>query len=324
MIPALAMSTRLANTPRVDGGRHVSTTVLAVLALTAALGGCSREDGASAPRQPNLSTAAPVAAIAPPSAPVADPARPAAATGSDTRQAWMQAIFAQAYDAQKKQALAQIEVDGVSEYMLMTLASATELPDGRVAVVVNGMQADENGVDITGHASPGILNVYILLRDGDAWKVGERREALSSLGSMGQFGGVTWITLGPGKPGFIVSSGGMWQGYAISHADIFELGNGMRHLGGLEEASGNSGACVPGLESGCWEIEGKISIAASGSPDGYADLQVDFSGKRYSVSEDPGGKEVEHLTETIRQRAIYRFDGKAYVLASGANPVPDI
>lgn len=238
----------------------------------------------------------------------------------------MQAIFAQAYDPQKEEALTELEIDGVREHLLMTLVSATELPDGRIAVVVNGAQADENGADISGHGSPGILNVYLLLRDNGGWKVGERREGLSSLGSMGFIGGVTWVTLGPGKPGFIVASGGTWQGYSISHAEIFELGNGMRYLGSLQQASDNAGACAP--ETDCWDIDSAIGFAAPAAPDGYADLLVDFKGKHYTVSEevseDQAGKEVEHLVQAVAQRAVYRFDGKAYVLVSGANPVPSI
>lgn len=316
------------DTLRRHAARRLAGTTLAALMLAGALTACSRDAGVTPPKVAT-SQAAPQAdtpaapPVAPASAAVAPPVQPTAIARDDQRKhAWMTAIFGDAYDREKEQALAELEIDGVLSDLLLTLVSATELPDGRIAIVVNGAQADEHGADISGHASSGILNVYVLGRENDAWAVAERREGLAELGSMGNIGGITWITLGTGKPGFIVSSGGVWQGHWASGADIFELGNGVRNLGSLQEGSGNGGACSPDDE--CWEVDSEISVAAPAAPDGYADLLVDFKGKRYSYSEDKDGNKVEHLKETIGQRARYRFDGKAYVLSSGTNPVPEI
>jgi hypothetical protein len=102
--------------------------------------------------------------------------------------------------------------------------------------------------DFAAHAAAGMLNIYTLRREGRQWKVLARHENVASMGSFGNFGSLKWVSLGPGKPGFIVSSGGVWQGNMISGAGVFELGKEVRQVGGYSEASSNAGACVPGME----------------------------------------------------------------------------
>jgi len=177
--------------------------------------------------------------------------------------------------------------------------------------------------EFASHGTGGILNVYVLRRAGSVWTVAARHEGVDSLGSNGYLGSARWETLGPGKSGFLVSSGGIWQGYSVSGADVYELGTTVRHLGGFQEASDSAGACGPELEE-CWNVDGDIRFADEAQGSGYRDILVDFKGKHYTVSEGRDGKEVTHLKSTVRQTARYRFDGKAYVLHAGANPVPSV
>jgi hypothetical protein len=278
----------------------------AAVLLMLGLAACSRHEKAEPPRP----------APAPASA-------PAPAPDKERERALMLAIFGKEYDPGTDKALAVIKDEGEDGYFLMTLDSSTELPDGRTMVSVNGSPSDENRGDQSGHASPGMLNVYALRREGAQWKLVERHENVASMGSSGYFGSVKWVTLGPGKPGMIVSSGGTWQGYTVSEAGIFELGQEVRMLGGFSEASSSGGACVAGMDD-CWDVDSSIRFVDNPQGGAYRDILVDFKGRHYTVTEGKDGNDVEHLKSTVRQSARYHYDGKEYVLVSGANPVPGV
>lgn len=235
----------------------------------------------------------------------------------------MQVIFGDDYLANDGAALVDIEEGENAGYWRMTLHSARELPDGRTAVVVNGAPSDQNDADIAAHASPGMLNVYTLRRANGEWQVIERHQDVSTMGSSGNIGEVKWITLGTGKPGIVISSGGTWFGNSIANAEIFDLDQGMRSLGGFTEFSSNAGACMPETKD-CWDVNGKIGTVATAHADDYRDIVVDFEGKHFRVTENANGDRVEQTTRTVRQSARYHFNGKQYVLVSGENPVPSI
>jgi hypothetical protein len=237
--------------------------------------------------------------------------------------ALMQAIFGDGYLAGDGAALVKIEDGEDAGAWRMTLYSARELPDGRTAVVVNGAPSDEHGADMPAHASPGMLSVYTLRRTDGAWQVIERHQDVGTMGSSGNIGVVKWITLGSGKTGIVVSSGGTWFGSTIANAEIFDLDRGMRSLGGFTASSSNAGACMPETPD-CWDVDGRIGTVAAAHEGDYRDIVVDFEGKHFRVTEDAQGHFVEHTTRTVHQTARYHFDGKTYVLVSGENPVPAI
>lgn len=292
---------------RIDPFTYARTRA-ALATCLALLAACSRHEPPATPK-PSV----PVAASAGTSA----AALPAPQALDKKRgDAIMRALFGAAYDAAQHSAQATITVDGAEHDVVMSLVAAATLPDGRVGAVVNGMPG-------ASQPDAGILNVYVLRHSGNAWTVAARHEGVDELGTNGQLGSARWVMLGAGKPGFIVSSGGLWQGYSISSADIYELGSQVRGMGGFQEGSSNSGACTPALDA-CWDVDGDIRVAAEAQPGGYHDLLVDFKGKRYTVSEGRDGQEVEHLKSTVRQTARYRFDGKSYVLKAGTNPVPAV
>lgn len=234
----------------------------------------------------------------------------------------MQAIFGDKYRVEDESALVAIQGNENADYWRMSLRASKELPDGRTVVVVNGAPSDEEGSDNAGHGSSGMLNVYTLRHAQGAWQVLERHENAGMLGSNGQIGSVKWIDLGSGKPGIVMSSGGTWQGYTVSEAEIFDLDRRMRSLGSFSEYSDSNGACIPDLKD-CWQVEGTISTVPAARPDDYRDIVVEFKGRHYRVIEEANGNYVERSTRSINQTARYRFNGKEYILVAGENPVPN-
>ena len=245
----------------------------------------------------------------------------ATALAAPPTPALMQAIFGDGYDPEAGRALAVVRQEGANAWFLMTLVDSTEMADGRIIVAVNGRPSNKDGADAASHGSTGMLNLYALRRMGTDWEVVERHENVASLGSWGYFGGVEWVSLGPGKPGFIAYSGSSGQGYEYIEASVFEFGKDVRLLGGFPKGSNSGGACVPGVEK-CWDVDGRIRFTDSPQGGAYRDILVDFRGKHYTVTEGKHGNDVEHLKSKVRQTARYHFDGKKYALVSGTNPVP--
>jgi hypothetical protein len=294
-----------------------SLTAAAALAVIC-VAGCSRQEA------PAVQHPASVKSAALPTAPVSiDPAIAAPEVDKAGAAELMRAIFGDNYHADDGAAVAVIEDGEDTGYWRMTLYAAKALSDGRTAVVVNGAPSDENGADNTAHASPGMLNVYTLRRVDGAWQVMERHQDVSTMGSSGNIGIVKWLSLGAGKSGIVVSSGGTWFGSTIAIAEIFDLDHGMRSLGGFAEMSSNAGGCNPETKD-CWDVDGKIGTVPAVRAEDYNDIAVDFEGRHFRVTEDANGSYVEHLTRTVRQTARYRFKDKTYALVSGENPVPGI
>jgi hypothetical protein len=283
---------------------------VAGVAVLAALAACSR------PQQ----VAAPSAQAAAPAASAVVQPQPAALPSNEL----MQAIFGQSFNPAKGDGLAMLKVDGADDYYLMTLVSSHLLPDGRVAVVVNGSPSDEQRNDQSGHASTGILNVYFLKQSGAQWQVLERRESVESIGYSGLIGEVSWVMLAADKPGFTLSSGSSWQGYSLRGVSVFDLAGGIHRLGGFTEMSSSAGACMPEMEKDCWDVSSTYHFADGPQPAAYRDIVVDFTDKRFTVSEDDKGKFVEHPKSSTHKAARYHYNGKEYVLVFGENPVPEI
>lgn len=294
------------------------------------LAACARDD-APAPQ-----AAAPVAAAAPASASasaamasakpmsVPEPAR-SLEQQKPLADALMQALFGERYQAGRGSAVIEM-ADGEGHtglYAVKPLA-LRHLDDGRTVLVANASESNEAGEDLSAHASSGVLNVYLLKRDGAAWTVLGRHERVDELGSSGFIGSVSWVLVGPGRPGFIVSSGGTWQGSTLLGGSVYDLSEGVRSLGGFSEHFDNGGACLPGETDDCFEVDGAARFVDAGQPGPYWDIQVDYTGKHYTLTETADGKEVEHVKSTIREMGRYRFDGKIYKMVAGSDPVPGI
>lgn len=247
-----------------------------------------------------------------------------ASLSKERKHALMRAIFDDAYDPAKERASESFEGEGGTFTAYFTFEAANTLPDGRTAVIVNSVSLGDEDGQFASHGTPGTLNVYLLRHEAGGWVLTDEYVEVASMGSNGALGSVTWLLLGPGKPGFVISSGGMWQGYSVTGSDVFALDeNGVHALGGFRDASSNEGACTAESDE-CWDIDSRLRLSDVHQKDGYRDLVVDFKGRYYTVTEDKNDKEVQHPTRTIRQTARYSFNGKEYVLVSGTNPVPEV
>lgn len=287
--------------------------------LLPALSGCSREQ-VSAPSSSTNPSA---------STDLSSGGTSKLATQSEPLASLMAAVFGKNYRAASNDALADLpdpdDRKTINSYVLSPVA-ATVLANGETILVANAEVAGDDGRPTSGHASPGLLNVYVLSKDGGRWKVLRRHENIAALGSSGQIGEVVWTTLAPGKPGLGILHGGTWQGATITLLSLFDVGSDdLRNLTGesIKIHSDNDGACAPESDE-CWHVDGKWRFVA-GKPDAqYDDLLVEFSGEK---SQRPGdgqtAPESKPVSTTVHSTARYAFDGKRYRLTSGANIVPE-
>lgn len=320
-----------------QSARHIIARLaggsLLTLLLAGALGACSRDDG-KAPAL-DASAAAPAAAAAsasastPPASVATAPPVPVAHDG-ERAAAWMRAIFRDAYDPVRKQALVTLPIFDYPKPYLMSLTSAAALADGRFALIVVGTPGPDDLVpdahdehEVARAYSADRLNVYIVRPQADGWTVEGRHESLATMAKEPERRAVRWTSLGAGKPGFTITTDFVGAPLSGKVLEIFELANGARKLAELSQSSDNDNDCSIETEA-CWNIAGTPQFAGTASPDGYADLLIDFQGKRYRYSEDDDGMTIVVPVATVAQSARYRFDGKAYELVAGSNPVEDL
>ena len=182
----------------------------------------------------------------------------------------------------------------------------------------------------SGHASPGLLNVFYLAPKGkpgdESWQVVKRLENIATLGSSGQLGDVHWVRLGAGKQGLAIRHGYTGQGYTITQLALFELGaDTVTELaGGIDLHSDNEGACGPETDN-CWLVDGNWHFAPARDGGAYDDLLVDFTGASrkikpgVQVKEDAGAAAPGHANERARALCVRWQEVQA---GRGKNIVP--
>jgi hypothetical protein len=239
------------------------------------------------------------------------------------RTARMMELLRAAYDAEGGDDYLLVELpdveqrDVTSSYRLEPVAMH-ELPDGRLALVANAQLADEHGEAMSAHATPGLLNVYVMHREAGGWEIDSRQENIASLGSFGRFGKIEWVSLGGGKPGFIVLHGGTWQGATISYLSVFDLTERAMHdlTQGLPLFSTDESNCDEARS--CTSVEGTWTFEKREGA-GYDDLVLGFAG--WAEDAAPSATRVRKKLSGL---ARYKFDGQHYVLIEGENIVPEI
>lgn len=267
----------------------------------------------------------PVAAVkpAPEQAPAAE-----AKKAIDPRTARMMELLHAAYDAQGGDDYLVVDLpdaeqrDVLGSYRLEPVAMR-ELADGRVALVANAQPADDHGEAMSAHATPGLLNVYLMRKDASGWKIDKREENIAALGSFGQFGKVEWTSLGQGKPGFTVQHGGTWQGATITYLSVFDLTAAAMHdlTQGVPVFSSDEGNCDVERAT-CTSVEGKWKFEKREGT-AYDDLVLRFTGHEESKGEDASAS-APHVRKPMSGMARYQYDGQRYVLTEGENIVPEI
>lgn len=302
------------------------TRKLALLGAVLLLGACARKEAPQAGATAGAATAAPALQAAPSTpALTVEPKRPL-----DAKVARMMELLRAVYgDGGGGDGAMEVEMtdpeqrDAKGRFHLEPIAMH-ELPDGRVALVANAEAIDQNGMVLGGHSSPGLLSAYVLRRDGQAWRVEQRHENVAALGSNGRFDEVEWVSLGEGRPGFVVRHGGSWMGSTIRSLSAFDLGDGaLRDLtgDGVSLYSNNEGDCTDDRPH-CWSVEGKWQFEKHAGAR-YDDLVLRFSGHEEQRDED-APETAERKRRAVAGMARYRFDGKRYVLIEGENIVPGV
>ncbi|HEY0584946.1 MAG TPA: hypothetical protein VGD52_02345 [Pseudoduganella sp.] len=257
---------------------------------------------------------------------------PVAVTGTKkpvgSKTARMMELLRAAYDAEGGDDYLLVELPDVEQrevrgsYRLEPVAMR-ELSNGRVALIANAQPANEQGEAMSAHATPGLLNVYVMHREAGGWDLDSRQENIASLGSFGHFGKVEWVSLGNGKPGFTVQHGGTWQGQTISYLSVFDLTERAMHdlTQGLPLFSSDEGNC--GDESlSCTSVKGEWAFEKREGA-GYDDLVMRFTGHEESRAGDASAG-TRRVRKGLSGMARYKFDGKRYVLIEGENIVPEI
>ena len=328
-----------------------SARITASCVLAASLAACP------SPRNPVPSataSAAPPGATESATASLPAPVGPVAAVpDAKLMQELMRAVFGKQYRPASKDAMADLpDVKQRQQFRKHVLSAVTQgtLANGRMALVANAQVIDSFGNPDDSHASGGLLNVYILQKNGAQWHVLKKHENVAGLGSGGSFGDIEWLNLGAGHDGMLIHHGGTWQGYTVELISLFDLNaDTMRDLSGsgILLHSDSEGGCGPDTAE-CWNISGKYSLAAGKPGSGWQDLLISFSGEKSvllaargkgaSQPAPPGAsataaslpangdaeKEPERSSIKINTRARYAFDGKVYRLVEGENPVPGI
>lgn len=291
--------------------KRLQNKLLPLLGVALILAACGKKDVPQAEVKP-----------APAQPPVAEAKKPI-----NPRTARMMELLHAAYDAEGGDDYLVVDLPDSEQrevqgsYRLEPVAMR-ELPDGRVALVANAQPADDHGEAMSAHATPGLLNVYVMRKDASGWKAEKREENIAALGSFGQFGKVEWISLGQGKPGFTVQHGGTWQGSTITYLSVFDLSApSMRDLAqGVPVFSSDEGNCD--VNPSCTSVEAKWNFEKREGA-GYDDLVLRFTGHEDSKGEDAPAS-APRVRKPLSGTARYQYDGQRYVLTEGENIVPEI
>ena len=317
-----------------------------LLSAGALAAGCSREPApAAAPAAPAAGANAAAAGAALPGAAAATVA--AASVSPDQAMAGVDAApllkalfgdYGTAKDGGVVATLNDPDQPGVQGLYLLSRVASTVLPGGETVLVFNGEACDEAGEAQTAHATPGLLSIFVLKREDaagqgqGAWRVLRRHENFAALGSFGNVGTLSWVALAPGKVGLAAEHGGTWQGYTSMFLSLFDVGSPQpRDLMGEEQQvlADTEGACG-GRVAECWFVRAnwRVLPPAAGAP--YGELVMDFDGEQRvataaSLAAAEANADDDNVVRTSKRvagSARYVFDGKAYKLASGANPIP--
>lgn len=233
----------------------------------------------------------------------------------------MKAVFGDRFDTKRRVAVSTLQDASQSERYAISAVSHYVLPGGDMLLVANADQADEAGEAMGTHAASGLLNLYVLRKENNTWRVAKRHEAVEELGSFGNIGTAQWVRLGKGKTGLAMLHGGTWQGATMTLLSLYDVSEGDIRALTKEPINihSDSGECNRKQE--CWDITGNWKFVAGSPGNAFDDLLIEFSGQRQAI---PPGEAQKPKTDTVRGTARYRFDGSQFTLVEGRNPVPTL
>lgn len=304
------------------------------LALCLGLPACSRHDTPAA-------AAAGDAAAAPASAAVAQ-------ATSLKREALMQIAFpGWRDDAEGRVAVARLPDQDFKGKEAVSLQESSldvkpiqvvRLDETHAVMLTEGVELDEDGTPLGGHASGAWLGVYFFTRDGGHWRLSRRIDGYDCLGAQGLLGRSRVDKVSATDFAMTLTWGSCWQGYCGSWASVYRLAPGQitTLLDTVPMSAENSGALepcgdalagkppAPGAsgadsqddgEQTCFSVDGKPAFAAG--VDAPGDLTLTFQGEEVKLR---AGKAPRR--RSLDASVHYRFADGKYVLSQGENPVP--
>ena len=293
-------------------------TVTAPLIALILLSGCSRKEPPAAPAP------APVA-----QAPA--PVKPGPAV-EDRYAPLMRAVFGNRYRSDKGNALAPLPDPWAADMqtpLLLTGIASMRLPSGVTALAVAGEDVDDHGDPDSSLGQPGYLSMYLLREENGQWRVLRRHENVAKLGSEGQVGKVSWVTLGPGRPGLAIESRVANRGQGNDYLALFDpAAEKVADLtGGILIHSDNDDDCGD-YRPKCWNNTAKWRLDSAATAAPYYDLVLDIDSKLRSAkpgaieaAEQGGGDDIARDEWTGQSTARYVFADGQYHLREGRNEI---
>lgn len=219
---------------------------------------------------------------------------------------------------------------------------AKDLGNGKAALVVSAIPPDSD-------AEPGMrdmalqatISAYLLDKVDGKWTVARRHEAIAQTGAHGYAGRLTWVTLGPNRPGFAIVDESDNRGQSVSRLALFDLAaKDMRTMPRQQILvhSDNDGDCE-GERPHCWNVSGEWRLVQK-QGQAFADLEIAFTGVdeqrseearqkadavTYGAGAEPSYDEYIAALGPRDQRKInstarYALSEKGIRLAGGENP----
>lgn len=258
------------------------------------------------------------------------PTRPGTFSGRFSETAAMAAVFGSSYRKQAGYArwepvqlpAAQQHGSRFSNWLdgraLAQPLGVLQLDAQHAILITQSAQADEHWQAQDCHACTALLSAFWFeLRNG-RWQHRLSQHAISETGNMGNAGELQFVTLGPQRPGFVISGGGTWQGYTLGWLELFAIApDGIHQLtpdSGIRTYSDNMGNCTDAKQAGCYSVSASWKLLPRQPQGDFFDLQLQFSGSE---------TDTDGNTRAVNQRAVYRLQRGEFRLWSGSNPAPE-
>ncbi len=216
-----------------------------------------------------------------------------------------------------------------------------DLGNGKAALVISEIPPDSPEPGMRDMALQATISAYLLDKVGGKWAVTRRHESIAEMGSHGDAGQLTWVTLGVNRPGFAIVDESGNRGQTVKMLALFDLtAKDMRTMAGkhILVHSDNAGDCE-GERPHCWDISGEWRLVQK-EGQVFADLEIAFTG----VDETRPGEAVKKASEManaaevepsydeylaalgprdqrkVKSTARYSLSEKGIRLANGENP----
>lgn len=163
-----------------------------------------------------------------------------------------------------------------------------DLGSGKAALVISEIPPDsDDEPGMRNMALQATISAYLLNKANGKWTVARRHESIADMGSHGEAGELTWVSLGVNRPGFAIVDESGNRGQTIKVLALFDLtAKDMRTLASKEILlhSDNDGDCESERPH-CWNVSGEWRLVQKPGQ-AFADLEIAFKGVDQRRSEE--------------------------------------